>query len=143
MHDSKECHDALKCHKDTQKAIINDTESWVLDDTKGTLILWICAPAGSGKSAILQTIVQLFQDSGGLAAGFFFSRTVAQRQTKAHLIATIASQLVVSIPATRPFIDKAVRDDLSVFDMTLSVQMEQLVIQPLICASLQAGRSSQ
>ena len=143
MHDSKERHDAPKCHEDTRKAIIKDIESWVLDDAKGTLILLISAPAGSGKSAILQTIAELFQDSGGLAASFFFSRTAAQRQTETHLITTVAAQLAVSIPATRPFIDRAVRDDLSIFDKTLPVQMKHLVIQPLICASLQAGRSSQ
>jgi len=142
MHDSNERYDAPKCHEDTRKAVIKDITSWVLD-TKDTLILWISAPAGSGKSAILQKIAELFQDSGGLAASFFFSRTAAQRQTEAHLIATIAAQLAVSIPATRPFIDQAVRDDLSVFDKTLPVQMKRLVIQPLICASLQAGRSSQ
>ena len=143
MHNSKKRHDAPKCHEDTRKAIIKDIESWVLDDAKGTLILWISTPAGSGKSAILQMIAELFQDSGGLAASFFFSRTAAQRQTEAHLIATIAAQLAVSIPATRPFIDRAVRDDLSIFDKTLPVQMKHLVIQLLICASLQAGRSSQ
>ena len=142
MHNSKERHDAPKCHEDTRKAVIKDIKSWVLDDTKGTLILWNTAPAGSGKSAILQTIAEHFEDCGGLAASFFFSRTVAERQTEAHLIATIAAQLAVSIPATRPHIDKAVRDDLSIFDKTLSVQMKHLVIQPLIRASLQGERSS-
>ena len=141
MHDSKERYDAPKCHQDTRKAVIKDITSWVSDDSKDSLILWVSAPAGSGKSAILQKIAELFRDSGGLAASFFFSRTAAQRQTEAHLIATIAYQLAVSIPATRPFIDKAVRDDLSVFDKNLSVQMKHLVIQPLICASLQAGSS--
>ena len=141
MHDSKERHDAPKCHEDTRKAVIKDIESWVLDDRKDTLILWISAPAGSGKSAILQTIAERFQKPKGLAASFFFSRTAAQRQTEAHLIATIAAQLAVSIPATRPFIDQAVRDHFSIFDKTLPVQMEHLVIQPLIRASLQ-GESS-
>ena len=142
MHDSKERYDAPKCHKDTREAVIKDIKSWVLDDSKDTLILWISAPAGSGKSAILQTIADLFQDFGGLAASFFFSRTAAERQTEANLIATIAAQLAFSIPATRPFISQAVLDDSSIFDKTLHVQMKRLVIQPLICASIQAGRSS-
>ena len=142
MHNSKERHDAPKCHEDTRNAVIKDIESWVLDERKDTLILWISAPAGSGKSAILQTIAERFQKPKGLAASFFFSRTAAQRQTEAHLIATISAQLAVSIPATRPFIDQAVRHDLSVFDKTLLVQMEQLVIKPLIRASLQGERSS-
>ena len=141
MHDSKERYDAPKCHKDTRQAVIKDITSWVSDDSKDTLILWISAPAGSGKSAILQTIA--FQESGGLSASFFFSRTAAQRQTEAHFIATIAAQLAVSIPATRPFINQAVLDTPFIFDKRLDVQMKCLVIQPLICASLQAGRNSQ
>ena len=142
MHDSMERHDAPKCHKDTRKAVIKDITSWVLDDTKDTLILWVHAPAGSGKSAILQTIATSFQGSR-LAASFFFSRTAAQRQTETSLIATIAAQLAVSIPATRPFINQAVLKDLSLFDKTLDVQMKHLVIQPLICAFVHEGGSSQ
>ena len=103
MHDSNERYDAPKCHQDTRKAVIEDIKSWVLDDSKDSLILWISAPAGSGKSAILQKIAELFQDSGGLAASFFFSRTAAQRQTEGRLIATIAAQLALSIPTTRPY----------------------------------------
>ena len=143
MHDSKERYDAPKCHKDTRKAVIKDITSWVLDDSKDTLILWISAPAGSGKSAILQTIAELFQDCGGLAASFFFSRAAVQRQTEARLIPTIAAQLADFIPATRPLIYQAVYEESSLFDKTLHVQMKRLVIQPLIRASLREGRSSQ
>ena len=142
MHDSKERYNAPTCHEDTRKAVIEDITSWVLDDSKNSLILWISAPAGSGKSAILQKIVELFQDSGGLAASFFFSCTAAQRQTEARLITTIATQLADSIPTTRPFISQAMLDNSSIFDKTLQVQMTRLVIQPLMCASLLEGRSS-
>ena len=142
MHNSKERYDAPKCHPDTRKAVIKDITSWVSDDSKDSLILWISAPAGSGKSAILQKIAELFHHSGGLAASFFFSRTAAQRQTEARLIATIAAQLAVSIPTTRLFISQAVFNDSSIFDKTLDVQMTRLVIEPLINASLRGGRSS-
>ena len=142
MHDSNERYDAPTCHEDTRKAVIKDITSWVSDDSKDSLILWISAPAGSGKSAILQEIAELFHNSGGLAASFFFSRTAAQRQTEARLIATIAAQLAVSVPTTRLFISQAVLNDSSIFDKTLDVQMTRLVVEPLICASLRAGRSS-
>ena len=142
MHDSKERHDAPKCHENTRKAIIKDITSWIRDDSKDSLILWISAPAGSGKSAILQTIAERFHASGGLAASFFFSRAAAQRRTETYLIATIASQLAMSIPSTKPFIEQAMLDNLAVFDKALSIQMTHLITQPLIKASLQAGRSS-
>lgn len=142
MHNSKERYDAPKCHSDTRKAIIKDVTSWASDDSKETLILWISAPAGSGKSAILQTIAELLHASKELTASFFFSRTAPQRQTETHLVATIAAQLAISIPSTRPFIEQVVLDDLSIFDKRLRVQMDLLVIQPLIRASLQTGCST-
>lgn len=72
IHDSKERYaDAPRCHKDTRKAVLKDITTWVLDDSKDTLILWLSAPAGSGKSAILQTVAETFHNSKGLAASFF------------------------------------------------------------------------
>ena len=73
MHNSKERHDAPKCQPDTRKAILGDITSWVSDHSKKTLILWLRAPAGSGKSAILQQIAENFQKLGGLSVSFFFS----------------------------------------------------------------------
>ena len=142
MHDSKERYDAPKCQEDTREAVIKDITSWVSDDYKDSLILWISAPAGSGKSAILQTIAELFHASRGLIASFFFSRTAPQRQTETHLVATIAMQLANSIPSTKPFIEQVLLDNLSIFDKTLTVQMELLIVQPLIRASLQEGCNS-
>ena len=142
MHNSKERYDAPKCHKDTREAIIKDITSWVSDDYKDSLILWISAPAGSGKSAILQTIAELFHASKGLIASFFFSRTAPQRQSETHLVATIAMQLANSIPSTKPFIEQVVLNDLSIFDKMLPVQMELLIVQPLIRASLQGECNS-
>ena len=103
--------------------------------TKDTLILWLLAPAGSGKSAILQNIAEEFDESGRLAASFFFSRTVAKRNTENHLISTIAYQLARSIPAAGRYIEEAVDYDPSIFGRTLQVQLERLFIQPLVRAS--------
>ena len=136
MHNSKERYDAPRCHKDTRKAVLKDISCWISDTTKNTLILWLSAPAGSGKSAILQQIAEEFDDSGRLAASFFFSRTAAKRNTENHLTSTIAYQLATSIPAARRFIEEAVNHDPSIFSRTLQVQLERLVIQPLVHASL-------
>ena len=69
MHNSNECYEAPKYHNGTREATIEDIlTSWVLDYSKDTLILWISAPAGSGKPAISQNIAEHLQDSGELAA---------------------------------------------------------------------------
>ena len=135
MHNSKDRYDAPRCHEGTRKAVLADISSWITDMTKDTLILWLSAPAGSGKSAILQTIAEKFGGSG-LAASFFFARGVAKRDTENHLISTIAYQLGTSIPAVRRYIEEAVDYDPSIFGQTLQVQLEQLIIQPLVHASL-------
>ena len=136
MHNSKERYDSPKCHPDTRKAVLSDITSWILDHSKKTCILWLSGPAGSGKSAILQQIAEIFHNSGGLSAGFFFSRSATKRNSETFLIATLASQLATSIPATKPFIEGAIERDPSIFDRVLSEQMVRLVVYPLVYASL-------
>ena len=143
MHNSKERHEeAPKCHPDTRKAVLGDITTWVSDHSKETLILWLRAPAGSGKSAILQQIAENFQKSGGLSASFFFSRFAGERNTDAHLIATLALQLATSIPTSRPFIEAAIERDPSIFERVISEQMNHLVVYPLIYASLHPGNGA-
>ena len=135
-HNSKERYDSPKCHPDTRKAVLSDITSWISDHSKKTCILWLSAPAGSGKSAILQQIAENFYNSGGLSASFFFSRTATKRNRETFLIATLAFQLATSIPATKPLIEEEIERDPSIFDLLLSEQMDRLVIYPLVYASL-------
>ncbi|KIJ95710.1 hypothetical protein K443DRAFT_321905 [Laccaria amethystina LaAM-08-1] len=58
------------------------------------------------------------------------------RNTEKHLISTIAYQLATSIPAARRFIEESVDHDPFIFSRTLQVQLERLIIQPLVHASL-------
>ena len=136
IHNSKERHDYPKCHPDTRKAVLSDITSWISDHSKKTCILWLRAPAGSGKSAILQQIAENFHNSGELSASFFFPRTATKRNTETFLIATLASQLATSIPATKPLIERAIEQDPYIFDRVLSKQMLCLVVNPLVHASL-------
>ena len=136
MHNSKERYDSPRCHPDTRKAVLSDITSWISDHSKTTCILWLRAPAGSGKSAILQQIAEHYYNSGGLAASFFFSRSAMKRNRETFLIATLASQLATSIPATKPLIEGAIERDPSIFDRVLSEQMLRLVVYPLVYASL-------
>jgi hypothetical protein len=142
MHNSKERFDAPRCHKDTRMAVLKDISGWILDRSRESSILWLTAPAGSGKSAILQEIAEMFDNSGGLAASFFFSRMADKRNNEIHFIATIAFQLSISIPSTRPFIEQAIKIDPSLFDKVLLHQMRRLVVEPLVHASLHPENGS-
>ena len=136
MHNSKERYDSPKCHPDTRKAVLSDIINWISDHSKKTCILWLRAPAGSGKSAILQQIAEHYYNSGGLAASFFFSRTTTKRNRETFLIATLAAQLSTSIPTIKPLIEGAIERDPFIFDRVLSEQMVRLVVYPLVYASL-------
>jgi nucleoside-triphosphatase THEP1 len=93
--------------------------------------MWIYGPAGSGKSAIAQTIAEILAQEGLLVASFFFSRTGIWRNDTSRFIASISYQLSISIPEVRAHIAIAVEQDPLVFSRTLLSQMQALVIKPL------------
>ncbi|KIJ97666.1 hypothetical protein K443DRAFT_9740 [Laccaria amethystina LaAM-08-1] len=123
-------------------AVLKDISDWISDRSRESRILWLTAPAGSGKSAILQEIAEMFDESGGLAASFFFSRMADKRNKETHFIATIAFQFAISIPSARPFIEQAIRMDPSLFDKVMLSQMQHLVVEPLVRASLHPENGS-
>ena len=85
------------------------------------------------KSAIAQSVAELCCSAkpSSLAACFFFSCNVAERNTKKYLAATLAYQIAVSIPVARPFIENAVQQDPCIFSCSLAAQFTKLIAEPL------------
>ncbi|KAF8815723.1 hypothetical protein BYT27DRAFT_7192458 [Phlegmacium glaucopus] len=131
FHDSGERFDAPKCHPNTRKAVLAEIMQWIQDVEESEHVLWLYGSAGAGKSAIAQTIAEMCAKWGLLVASFFFSRLSPSRNNEKHLIASIAYQLALSIPATRIYVEAAVQSDPAVFDKSLDTQIEMLIIQPL------------
>jgi hypothetical protein len=104
---------------------------WVKDADKVALVLWLYGPAGAGKSAIAQTIAELLEEAGLLAAAFFFSRNAAGRDDKTPLVATLVYQLVISIPEIRAHVLEAVERDPAVFSRSIEAQTQALIVKPL------------
>lgn len=109
---------------------------WIKNPNIERLFLWLYGPAGSGKSAIAQTIAELCQEAGILAASFFFSRSVPMRNEKTYLIPTLVYQLIFSIPETAEYIFNAINSDATIFSLSLATQVEYLIVRPLKAASL-------
>jgi hypothetical protein len=99
--------------------------------------MWIYGPAGSGKSAIAQTIAEICEREGITIASFFFSRTVAERNNEKSLIPTLAYQIYLAIPEISDFITNAVEHDPTIFSRSLDAQIRALMIEPLSSAPLQ------
>ena len=131
FHNSDERYDPPKCHPHTRRAVLTKIMDWVKDANKVALFLWLYGPAGAGKSAIAQTIAELLEKAGLLAAAFFFSRNAAGRNDKTPLVATLVYQLVKSIPEICDYVQKAVEEDPALFSCSIEAQIEALIVKPL------------
>jgi hypothetical protein len=131
LHNSLEQSNSPKCHPNTRTAVLKDILSWTEDDTSETQVLWLHGPAGAGKTAIGHSVVEMSQERKQFAAGFFFSRTAAGRNHEKCLIATIAYQLLQSIPEVRTFIEAVATKDPLIFTQSSSSQIRHLIVDPL------------
>ena len=131
FHNSGERYDPPKCHPHTRRAVLKKIMDWVKDPDKVTLILWLYGPAGAGKSAIAQTIAELLEKAGLLAAAFFFSRNAAGRNDKTPLVATPVYQPITSIPEIRAHVLEALEQDPVLFSRSIEAQIQALIVKPL------------
>jgi hypothetical protein len=140
LHNSDERCDPPICHPHTREAILQEIMDWIEDRNRQTRFLLLYGPAGAGKSAIEQTVAELCHKMNLLAASFFFSRSVGDRNMKTFLITTIVDQLIVSIPEIREHVGNALYNNPSLLTRSLEAQMDALVVKPLeAAASSSAG----
>ncbi|KAJ7899397.1 hypothetical protein B0H13DRAFT_1718133 [Mycena leptocephala] len=97
---------------------------------KSSPIVWLHGPAGAGKSAIAQSLCQKLEEEGRLGASFFFKRGHPSRGHAKRLIATIAYQLALHLPDFNCQISKSVESDPSLVDKSLSIQLQELIVEP-------------
>ncbi|KAF8074041.1 hypothetical protein FPV67DRAFT_783699 [Lyophyllum atratum] len=93
-------------------------------------ILWLHGPAGAGKSAVAQTVSEIYEERKILAGSFFFSLGSAGRGTAKYVFPTLAYQIAMRIPGMRSRIDSIVASDFSIFDKSLDVQINDLIVRP-------------
>ncbi len=132
MHDSSVRYDPPKCHPGTRNIILEHIMQWIFgSDDEGALILWLYGPAGSGKSAILQSIAEKCVTLNILLASFFFCRSDNTRNHPGSLVATIAYQISTVIPRIASTLFDAVARDPMIFNKTLDAQIDALLVGPL------------
>jgi hypothetical protein len=131
FHNSDERYDPTKCHPQTRRAVLKKIVDWVRDANKAALFLWLYGPAGAGKSAIAQTIAELLEKAGLLAAAFFFSRNAAGRNDKTPLVATLVYQLITSIPEIRVHVLEELKENPTLFSCSIEAQVHALIVKPL------------
>ena len=120
-----------KCHPGTRLKVIAMIKKWLNRRDKQP-VCWLNGPAGYGKSALSQTIAERYADKGRLLGSFFFLRGAGDRSHIARLIPTLAHQISISVPATKPLIDRAF-EDYTMLDSSVSLvhQFQRLIANPL------------
>ncbi|KAJ6560929.1 hypothetical protein B0H10DRAFT_2169388 [Mycena sp. CBHHK59/15] len=105
-----------RCHPDTRTKLLQVFH-----------ILWLYGPAGSGKSAIAQS---LLKEEDCLGGSFFFKRGHSSRGNAKKLFPTIAYQLALLLPDLNRLISQKMENDPVIIDRSLSDQLRELIIEP-------------
>ena len=105
--------------------------SWIGDPFRTSSVLWFNGPAGSGKTAIAQSLCKLCVAAQWLAGSFFFSRYVPGRNKVEFLFPTISFALSYAIPDVGKIIDAVVAHDPSIPTKALEIQLQKLILEPL------------
>jgi hypothetical protein len=125
-----------KCEPGTREELLNRIRKWVqVDSGCHQSICWLHGPAGSGKSAVSQTVAELCESSGNLAASFFFPGSGGPNNI-GPVIHTLAYQLSLSIPATKTLIQQVLHRDESIVKLAFGYQFDKLLIEPILEAGV-------
>ncbi|KAJ2925834.1 hypothetical protein H1R20_g11260, partial [Candolleomyces eurysporus] len=130
LHDSEYRFDPPKCDEDTRVEVTGELMGWIQDRESPQRLLCMTGAAGSGKSALQQTIAEECSGLEILASTFFFSSTDPTRNTMSPVIPTIAYQLGSNNPTLREAISEAVTKDPLIFKKSLKTQIHRLIVRP-------------
>jgi len=132
--------DRRGCLAGTREAILDEVEAWMDDSTGGSenpAVFWLNGLAGTGKSAIAQTVAERMFAESLLGASFFCSRAFEDRNDIHLIFPTLAYQLAHKVPKFRSALGALLRYDPSIpFQRPLEKQMRKLIIEPFRSVSL-------
>ncbi|TFK34208.1 hypothetical protein BDQ12DRAFT_613919, partial [Crucibulum laeve] len=129
-----------RCHLGTCLEVIAEIEKWITD-SNDCHILWLNGPAGSGKSAISQTIAEHYAAQKQIAASFFFSRGTGWRSTIEYLIPTLAYQISMFDPAAKSVLIDTMRNEPNLHHgQALYHQLVKLLINPIQATGLELSK---
>ena len=118
------------CLPGTRKALLEVIEDWIHSGDDSERILWLCGPAGTGKSCVANTIAQRMDSLGRLAASFRFDRHQTDR-TPAVLIGNLCRQVARFDDSLKGAILDAMKQHGPGGSMPCSSQATKLFVGPI------------
>ncbi|KAM6491073.1 hypothetical protein JOM56_013312 [Amanita muscaria] len=134
LHDSSAQDPERCCHPGTRRNVLHKIRTWMDDPNAPEHILWVHGPAGVGKSAIAQTISNLY-DRDKVGATFFFFRSDPIRNDGNRLCPTLAWQLALSVPIVKDLIGSSLEECPDLPRKAIEVQFNKLITQPFLTIS--------
>lgn len=124
------------CLKGTRVTLLEEIDRWFKDGEQP--IFWLNGLAGSGKSAIAQTVAERCFANGTLGASFFCSSGANLKgQDKFNTIfPSLAYQLAYQYPDFRSTLVPHLRFNPGIEYESLSRQVEKLIVEPLQSANI-------
>ncbi|CAG7854334.1 SubName: Full=Related to archipelago beta form (F-box-WD40 repeat protein) {ECO:0000313/EMBL:CCA76847.1} [Serendipita indica DSM 11827] len=119
------------CLQGTRRAVLETISRWAEDDMSGKPIFWVCDIAGSGKSTVAMSAMEMWRADGTLGGQFFFSMSNSEASTTEKFCSTMARELVHHIPELAPHITEAVTQNPAIMRSPLSEQFRTLITRPL------------
>jgi len=110
--------------------VLDEIECWINDFEKPP-VYWLNGLAGTGKSAIAQTIAERMSEGGKLGASFFCSRDFEERSDPYLIFPTLAVQLARKYTRFRSIFVPLVQSDPGIAYESPYHQMDKLIVRPL------------
>ncbi|KAF9522999.1 hypothetical protein CPB83DRAFT_887226, partial [Crepidotus variabilis] len=133
MHDSSARDPPPRCHPDTREAALDTIDAFVEDPEPDKAVMWMNAPFGHGKSAVMQTVIENLRVSGRghrVAGGFFFGRDKEGRDKAHYLLPTILYQIAENIPEMHERINKVINANPTLPSKSIQAQLIPLLVTP-------------
>ncbi|KAJ2929826.1 hypothetical protein H1R20_g7280, partial [Candolleomyces eurysporus] len=130
LHNSRARYDAPKCDEDTRIEVTGEIMGWIEDCDSPQRLLCMTGAAGSGKSALQQTIAEKCGRNNILAASLFLSTADPTRNTIDSIIPTIAYQIGRTNETLKWLIKATIEKDPLIFSQSLKDQITALIVNP-------------
>ena len=123
--------DRRGCLTGTREVILGAVETWMKGGSESSAIFLLNGLAGTGKSAIAQTVAEIMFGESVLGASFFCSRAFEDRSNIHLIFPTLAYQLARKNDDFRSALVDLLRSDPSIpFQRPLEKQMRKLIVEP-------------
>ncbi|KAK7042824.1 hypothetical protein R3P38DRAFT_3449524 [Favolaschia claudopus] len=137
-------YDRPSCHPKTREEYLSKLEAWSQEKScDHPRIFWMYGPAGTGKSAIVQSFCEQLQGRSRLGASFFFKRGHLSRGDVMKVFPTLAYHLARALPELELAITTSVRKDPAIFSQSLAIQLQKLIIGPCQAVALKPPDNDQ